>query len=253
MPESFFKLNYNNQHYLAYKQFKCKSNPNVVFLSGYKSNMDGVKAQYLHSFCSQNNINYTRFDYFGHGLSSGNFSEGTISQWLSDTLCILEKIVKQPCIIVGSSMGGWLGLLVARNYPQLIKGFIGIAAAPDFTELLVWKKLTTAQKKSLKKENTLNYGQEICGEGYPFTYDLIKDGRKHLILNNPINISCPVYLMHGMNDKDVPYQYSICLAKKIITSHVEVYLKKDSDHRMSSCEDLKTLGSLLEKMLGCVF
>lgn len=246
MTEKILKLNYN-KYSLAYKQSKFKSNHNVIFLGGYASDMHGTKAEYLHKFCAENKINFTRFDYLGHGLSSGKLTDGTISLWLENVLLIFDTLVKAPCVVIGSSMGGWLALLLALARPGLIKGIIGIAPAPDFTEILVWDKLSEEKKNALRKNNFIHYGQEVCGNGLSFTYDLIKDGRKHLLLKDKINITSPVYLLHGMQDKDVPYEISLMLANKLVSRNVEVTLRKNSEHRMSTEGDLAALTGLLQK------
>lgn len=248
MTETVSKLKYNKQ-YLAYKQSKFKSNHNVVFLGGYASDMCGTKAEFLHKFCVENKINFTRFDYFGHGLSSGKLANGTISLWLENALLVLDSLVRMPCIVIGSSMGGWLALLVALARPQLVKGIIGIAPAPDFTESLIWDKLSEKEQAIFRKDNFIYYGREACGNSLPFTYDLIQDGRKHLLLKDKIDITCPIYLLHGMQDKDVPYELSLTLAEKLASDDVEIMLRKNSEHRMSTEGDLAALAGLLQQML----
>ena len=244
MKKDFLKLHYND-HHLAYKQFSCKSNNNIFFLGGYKSDMNGSKTSFLNEFCQKNQINYTCFDYFGHGESSGELLEGTISVWLENVILMMEKIIKSPAIIIGSSMGGWLALLLAVKRPDLVKSVIGIAAAPDFTEKLVWHKLSESQKSQLEKSNVIYLGEEKTESVLPFTKNLLKDGRKHLLLDREINIKKPVTLIHGMKDVDVPYQYAFEIEERLSSNNVTIMLKNDGDHRMSREEDLDVLSSAI--------
>ncbi len=248
MKKEFLKLYYNN-HYLAYKQFKCKSNNNIVFLGGYNSDMSGSKASYLDEFCRNKNINYTRFDYFGHGLSSGDLLSGSISLWLDNVVMVMEELVKTPSIIVGSSMGGWLAFLLALAKPDLVQAVVGMAAAPDFTEKLVWENISSKQKENLLQTGILHYGEEQCGENFLFSKLLIEDGRKHLLLDNDIAITKPVTLIHGIKDVDVPYEFALQTQERLISQDVTLMLKKDGDHRLSRPEDLEILALALENIL----
>ena len=215
----------------------------VLFLGGFASDMNGTKASFLAQRCALNNIGYLRFDYRGNGLSSGNFRDGTIGMWLEDPLAMFDQIAKGPQIIVGSSMGGWLGLILAMQRKERARAFIGIAAAPDFTEELAYKQMTEAQRFDLVRDG------EISGGHAPLTLKLIDEARAHLILRNPIDIQCPVRLLQGIQDADVPWAYSTRITECIAHGDVRTTLIKDGDHRLSRDTDLellwKTIGEFL--------
>ena len=222
----------------------------VIFLSGFKSDMEGAKALFLESVCKELGQAFIRFDYSGHGKSGGNFAQGTISQWKTDALQIIDELTQGPLILVGSSMGGWIMLLAALARPQRVKALIGIAAAPDFTEDLIWNLFSDEQKRELEKTGQVMikncYEDE---EPYPITKTLIEDGRKNLLLKNKIPLSCSVRLIQGMKDEDVPYQISLRLAEQLTTEDVEVHLVKNGRHRMSETENLKLLKTVLLSIL----
>jgi pimeloyl-ACP methyl ester carboxylesterase len=248
----FQKLVYSND-FIAYKKLINNANklPTIVFCHGFKSDMNGNKALFLHDFCEKQGYNYVRFDYLGHGLSSGKFTDGTISKWLNNVLLIIDSI-KTPVILVGSSMGGWLALLSALARPKLVTGIISIAIATDFTEELIWQKMNPQTKQILDSKGIVDLAQEMKSDYYPITKELIEDGRKNLLLNDSINIDIPIILLHGMEDKDVPYTYSIRTAQKLVSKQVTVVLTKSSDHRMSSDDDLKLLTESIQKMYSYI-
>jgi len=251
--------------HLAYNQLPGKS-PTVVFLSGFKSDMEGAKALFLEAVCRQSGHAFLRFDYSGHGKSGGKFEDGTIGQWKSDILKIIDQATSGELILVGSSMGGWLMLLAALARPERVKALIGIAAAPDFTEELIWKKFTPAEQKQIAQSGKIIIDNCNPGEEpYPITKKLIEDGRKYLLLTKTphpalaagsgkkpphqvrgvLNIDVPVRLLHGMNDEDVPYQTSQRLAEKLQSKDVEIHLVKSATHRMSEPENLELLKNTL--------
>ncbi len=249
-PPSFLTLKDGNK--LAYFHTKGKVGaPSVVFLGGFMSDMSGTKATAIEQFCKAKDYSYTRFDYFGHGISSGTFTDGTIGYWKDNVISILDMLKDPKHIVIGSSMGGWLMLLAALERPEKIQALIGIASAPDFTENLIWDIMTDAEKETLQKHGVFNQGSEYSDSPYPISKALIEDGRNHLVLNKEIPIHCPVRLIHGMKDDDVPYSLSAILAKQLASDDVQVQLIKRSDHRMSSPEDIaaleKTILSLIEK------
>ncbi len=232
---------------IAYHQLKGKS-PGIIFFGGFMSDMTGTKAMYLESVCQRWGQAYVRFDYSGHGQSSGKFEEGTIGSWLQDALYVLDNLTEGPQIIVGSSMGGWLMTLAALKRPERIKGLVGIASAPDFVEDL--GRMQAVQQEALLKEG-ICYLPSLSGEtSYPITRHLIEEGRMHSVLKAPIQISCPVRLLHGLSDKDVPWQKSVKLADRLESLDVTVTLIKDGDHRLSDPSQLllleKSVYSLLE-------
>lgn len=222
-----------------------------MFLGGFKSDMTGSKATALEAHCQKQGIAFTRFDYLGHGASSGHFTDGTIGEWAQNAIHILDEVTQGPQILVGSSMGGWLMLLAALARPQRVSGLIGIAAAPDFTERLLWAQMNDAQRHVLIEEGVF-YAPSCYGEDcYPITRRLLEEGRDHLLLDADIPIHVPVRLIHGMADPDVPWQLSGMLAERLMSDDVEVSLIKSGDHRMSQPENLawlcQTLDVLIEK------
>ncbi|MEE8623692.1 MAG: alpha/beta hydrolase [Alphaproteobacteria bacterium] len=212
--------------------------PGVVFLCGLLSDMSGTKAQMLESFCRGRGQAYLRFDYTGHGLSSGEFTDGTIGAWADDAIAVLDELVQGPQILVGSSMGGWLMLLAALARPERIAGLVGVAAAPDFTEDVIWARLGDEEREKLVREGVIQQRSEYGAEPYAVTMRLIEEGRRHLLLGNPIPLSCPVRLLHGMADEAAPWRTSMRLAERLASENIVVSLIKDGDHRLSRPEDL---------------
>ncbi len=231
---------------------KGKGLPGLIFLGGFLSDMEGAKALFLETLARREGFGFIRFDYSGHGKSSGAFEEGTIGTWTQDTIAILDRVAKGPHILVGSSMGGWIMLLAALKRKKRIAGLIGIAAAPDFTEYLMWKKLTAHQKKTLRENGRIALPPDACGDPdarpYPITLQLIEEARKRLLLRSTIPLTCPVTLLHGMKDADVPYRTALSLAEKLQGADVEIRLQKSGDHRMSTPESLMLLEETVRKM-----
>ncbi len=223
--------------------------PGVIFLGGFKSDMGGAKALFLDDYCRAHNLPFVRFDYCGHGQSSGKFTEGTIGGWAQDALAILDHAADagRQHILVGSSMGGWVMLLAALARPERVAGLLGIASAPDFTETLIWDALPPEDRLKLQQEGVFHLPSEYCNDPapdpYPITLQLIKEARRHLLLRgeNPIPIMCPVRLLHGMADKDVPCETSLTLARKLAGAEVTVTLLKGAGHRMSEPAQLAAL------------
>jgi pimeloyl-ACP methyl ester carboxylesterase len=236
--------------YIAYNRLdkKNKSLPEVLFLGGFKSDMKGTKATYLEDLCDKRNQTYTRFDYFGHGESSGDFLEGTIGRWLSDVLAIIDEVTEGPLILIGSSMGGWLMTLAALERPERVKALLGIAAAPDFTEELIWAGLNDEGRKQLLRQGIFQTPSQYENEGFPITLQLIEEGRQHLVLPKPIDIHCPMHLIHGAADEDVPWMLSRRLARRIKSTNVTFTLIKNGDHRLNTPLALGRLASLLNEV-----
>lgn len=214
--------------------------PGVVFLGGYRSDMTGTKAMALEAHCRARGQAFLRFDYRGHGASSGRFEDGTIGQWAGDAIAALDRLTDGPQILVGSSMGGWLMLLAALARKERVAGLVGIAAAPDFTEDLIWDRLDAAERARLETEGAI-YEPSAYGDPYVYTRALVEDGRRHLLLRGTIPLECPVRLLHGMEDPDVPWRTSIRLAEKVAAADTRVTLVKDGDHRLSRDADLALL------------
>lgn len=236
---------------IAYRKTPGKG-PGVIFLGGFMSDMEGTKAVYFEKLCQQWGSSYIRFDYFGHGISSGQFEEGTIGRWLDNALTILDELTEGPQILVGSSMGGWLMCLLAQKRPKRIQALLGIAAAPDFIE--DFSRLSVEQEKMLEEKGVCFIP---CDDGRPYTItkNLVLEARKHMLLKGPISIKCPVRLWHGLLDTDVSWQKSVELADGLVSRDVTVTLVKDGDHRLASKSNLGSLGdalkSLRESTNGC--
>lgn len=237
-------LQTNSNHKIAYEKIEGK-NPGVIFCSGFMSDMQGTKALALENFCRELHCSYVRFDYRGCGQSSGEFTEGTISRWLEDTLAILDQVTTGPQIVVGSSMGGWIALLLALARPERIKAYIGIAAAPDFTEDLMWATATAEQQAELLNNGVIYEKSDYSDQGYIITKALIEDGRQHLLLRDSIALQVPVHLLQGMQDKDVPWQRSMLLTEKLQSQDIRLTLIKDGDHRLTREQDLALLRQTL--------
>lgn len=219
-----------------------------MFCCGFRSDMGGTKAGALAAHCRARDQPYLRFDYSGHGASSGEFRAGTIGRWLDDALVVLDRVAQGPQILVGSSMGCWIALLAALARPERLAGLIGIAGAVDFTEDLIWERLEEAERRQLLTDGELTYHSAYEEGPVPFTRDLIEEGRSHLLLRGPIALACPVRLLHGMADPDVPYATSLRLAERLAGTDVVVELIEDGDHRLSREADLARLMSALDDL-----
>ena len=226
------------------------SNPGVVFLGGFRSDMTGTKALYLTDYCRRRGRAYVRFDYFGHGASSGDAELGTIGRWAQDAIAVLDSLTEGQQILVGSSMGGWIMLLAALARPSRIHALVGIAAAPDFTEDLILARLDPEQQEHLRDTGAVKLPSEYNPAGYTHRLSLFEDGRRHLVMRQVIDLECPVRLLHGMSDTSVPFQTSLALAERLATRDVVVTLIKDGDHRLSRDADLERLGRTLDELLG---
>lgn len=226
--------------------------PDVVFCGGFRSAMTGTKARYLEAHCRQRGQGFLRFDYRGHGESSGRFEDGTIGCWLADTLAVLDQATDGPQILVGSSMGGWIAALAARDRPQRVAAMLGIAAAPDFTEELIWDRLSQEEQAQLRSDGLLLRPSSYDGSPDPISLRLVVDGRDHLLLRGPVAIDAPVRLVHGMADADVPWQLSLRLADRITGSDVRLMLVKDGEHRLSRPRDLSLIADELDRLSACI-
>lgn len=234
---------------IAYHRLAGKS-PGVMFLGGFMSDMTGAKALALEAFCRRRGQAFLRFDYRGHGASSGKFEGGTIGDWVGDALTAFDRLAQGPQILVGSSMGGWIALLAALRRAERVAGLIGIAAAPDFTEDLIWATMPPEKREVLQRDGIVREPSAYSETPYGITMALIREGRQHLLLRGPIALACPVRLLHGMLDPDVPWQRSLRLADKLTTQDVRVHLIKDGDHRLSRDADLALLTRTVEELLG---
>ena len=224
--------------------------PTIVFLPGFRSDMTGDKATALAAFAADRGQAMLRFDYSGHGASEGAFLDGTIGQWASDALTAIDRLTEGPLILVGSSMGGWIALLTALARPDRVTALVGIAAAPDFTQRLMWDSMAPAERVTLVNEGVLHIPSQY-GDPTPITRRLIEDGRDRLVLTAPIAFPGRVRLLHGQADPDVPWELALRIAERVTSDDVEIVLVKDGDHRLSRPRDLalltRTVGALLEQ------
>lgn len=221
--------------------------PGLFWLGGFRSDMVGTKAAFLDEWAAANGRACTRFDYSGHGESSGAFEDGTIGRWLEDALAVFDAFARGPQVVVGSSMGGWLALLLANALKQRgggaasIAGMVLIAPAVDFTEELMWKRFPKAVKQQIEREGLWQRPSLYSEEPYPITRALIEEGRSHLLLGGMIETGCPVRILQGVQDPDVPWQHAQELVARIARDDVVLTLVKDGDHRLSRPEDLERL------------
>ncbi len=233
---------------LAWARLRGKG-PGVIFLPGYRSDMQGSKAIALRDHCAARGRAFLRFDYSGHGESAGHFEDGTIGQWTADAIAVLDALTEGPQVLVGSSMGGWIALLMARARPDRIAAFIGIAPAPDFTETLMWPAFTEAQRAEITTRGVIHLPSQY-GDPTPVTRALIEDGARQSVLKAPLPLPCPVRILQGMRDPDVPWQHALRLVETIQADDVRLHLVKDGDHRLSRPQDLVLLAETLEGLLS---
>ena len=232
---------------LAYRRV-AGAGPGIVFLPGLRSDMTGNKALYLDEYCRRRGRAYVRFDYFGHGASSGAFAEGTVGRWAQDAIAVVDRLTEGPQILVGSSLGGWIMLLAALARRERIHALVGIAAAPDATEDLLWPRLDPAQRRELLAKGSVTLSSDYDPAGYTYSRRLIEEGRRHLVMRATVPIDCPVRLLHGLADASVPWQTSLRLAERLASRDVAVTLVKDGDHRLSTPRDLARLAAILDAL-----
>ena len=225
---------------IAYRSM-AGSAPGVMFCGGFMSDMTGTKATALEAHCRRTGRAFVRFDYSGHGVSGGAFRDGTIGAWRDDALAVLDRVARGPQILVGSSMGGWIVLLLALARPERIAGLVGVAAAPDFTEDLIWSTLDDEGRRTLAETGEIVMPCDYGDDPYPITMGLIEEGRDHLLLRAPIALRGPIHLLQGMRDEDVPWRTALQIAELVESERVTVELVKDGDHRLSRDEDLARL------------
>jgi pimeloyl-ACP methyl ester carboxylesterase len=236
-------------NWVAYAKTAGRS-PTVVFLGGFRSDMTGTKALALEGWARENGQAYLRFDYLGHGQSSGRFEDGTIGRWLDDSLAVIDQASEGKLVLVGSSMGGWLSLLVARARAERLAGLVLIAAAPDFTERMLLGGLSADERARLERDGRLERPSHYSPEPSVFTWKLIEEGRNHLVLDKPMSLACPVRLLHGQSDPDVPWDYSLQIARHLEAPDLVTVLVKGGDHRLSTAPDIARLTGIVEELVG---
>lgn len=232
---------------LAYRRVSGAA-PGIVFLAGLRSDMTGNKAVFLDDYCRLRGRAYVRFDYFGHGISSGDFARGTVGRWAEDAVAVIDALTEGAQILVGSSLGGWIMLLAALARRDRVRALVGLAAAPDATEDLLLPRLDPAQRRELAAKGSVTLPSEYDPAGYTYSRNLIEEGRRHLLMRGTIALDCPVRLLHGIGDTSVPWQTSLRLAERLASRDVALTLVKDGDHRLSTVADLARLGDTLDRL-----
>lgn len=215
--------------------------PVVLWLGGFRSDMDGTKAQAVDAWAARTGRCFVRFDYFGHGLSSGQFEDGTISRWHADAEFVLDSLCDGNVIALGSSMGGWIALLLALARPEKIKALALIAPAPDFTEKLMWDHFDNDIRRRIVEHGVYYQPSDYSDIPTPITHALIEDGRKHLLMDNPMAFDGPVRIMQGVMDNSVPWSYALELVARLQSPDVVFSLSKSGDHSLSAKADIERL------------
>ncbi|MCF6272484.1 MAG: alpha/beta hydrolase [Rhodobacteraceae bacterium] len=244
---AFFKA--GSGRCLAYVQTSGRG-PGVVFLGGFKSDMQGSKALYLQEWAAQQGRAFLRFDYSGHGLSDGAFTQGCIGDWAEDAREIITALTEGPQVIVGSSMGGWIALLLAREIPQKVKGLVGVAAAPDFTEDSMWGGFDADQRATLMRDGQVVLPSEYEDSPYIITRRLIEDGRNNLVLRRPLDVPFPVRLLHGTADSSVKMAVPLRLLEHLSGPDIRLQIVKDADHSFSSPRCLGLIAASINEVSG---
>lgn len=232
---------------LAYERLEG-AEPTFVWLGGFKSDMSGTKAQTLADWAQKAGQAFVRFDYSGHGQSGGRFEDGSISRWLGDTLAVLDQLTTGPLVLVGSSMGGWLSLLAARERRDRVAALLLIAPAADFTERLMWPGFTPDQQRALMAEGRLELPSAYSSEPTVITREMIEDGRRHLVLNDYFPFDGRMWVIAGGEDPDVPLDHVYTLMGKLQSAETKSLVIADGDHRLSRPQDLAKLVEIADEV-----
>lgn len=225
--------------------------PGILFCGGFHSNMDGGKAAFLSDRCAAVGLGFVRFDYRGHGLSGGAFADGTIGDWYDDARLVFDTVCDGPQIVVGSSMGGWMALLLARDRPERIKGLVLIAPAPDFPRRLMLPQLDAAARQALDRDGVWHRPSEFEDDPYPITRALIEESAQHEVLGGPrIAVNGPVHILHGTNDEVVPLAHAHRVAEQVTADRVDLEVVEGGGHRLSDPPDLERLWRALQSVSG---
>ena len=220
-----------------------------MFLGGFRSDMTGTKAGFLEAWAKARGRAFLRFDYTGHGASSGDFLDGTIGGWAQDAQDAVQRLTEGPQLLVGSSMGGWIALLLAGRVPGRVAGLVGVAAAPDFTEDAMWSGMDAATRARLDAEGRIEVPSDYDDAPYPVTRRLIEDGRRNLLLRTPLALPFPVRLLHGSADRDVDLTVALRLLAHAEAADMRLTIVKGADHRFSAPENLALLAETVEDLL----
>ena len=248
LMDSISRHTINHSTKIAYKRLVGKA-PGIIFLCGHGSDMEGSKALFLENWAQQQGRAFLRFDYSGHGRSDGVFLETNISNWTADAIAVLDDLSKGPQILVGSSLGGWIMLNVALARPDRVAGLIGIAAAPDFTEDLIWQPLDAQSRADMQATGHIAMDNPYADDPVIYPYHLIEDGRQHLRLRGPLPIHVPVRLLQGMNDAEVPWQTATRLADCLESDDVMLHFDKTATHRFSEPAQLQLIETTITELL----
>lgn len=235
---------------IAYRYRKGRPDlPAVIYLHGYASDMMATKAQFLDLACAARDQSYLRFDYSGNGLSNGDFGQGTIGRWTEDALAIIDRVTPEDFVLVGSSMGGWIGLQCALKRPQRIKAFIGIAAAPDFTDDIWHNRMTDTQRRACAE---VGYHETDDAHPLKIYYEFLREGGNHLLLKAPINLTIPVVLLQGKLDREVPWQTAERIKALITPAQAETVFVGDGDHRLARPQDMDLLDGIVRRLSAAI-
>jgi len=235
--------------HIAYHRF-LGNTPGIIFLAGHGSDMEGSKALHLEKWARTNGQAFLRFDYRGHGKSSGSMDSTNISDWTEDVITAIDELSEGPQILVGSSLGGWLMLNAALARPKRVVSLVGVAAAPDFTEDLIWAELNASQRSYMQSEGRIVLPNPYADEPVVYPYHLVEDGRNHLRLRSNLNINLPIRLLHGMQDAEVPWQTAVRIAECTVGNDVRLHLVKDAGHRFSEPKQLALLEQVTSGLIA---
>jgi len=242
-PPVFIEIGKGSEARRIAVRARAGGSPGLFWLGGFKSDMQGTKAIALDAWATERNRACVRFDYSGHGESGGDFIDGTIGRWLEESVAVFEEFCAGPQVVIGSSMGGWLALLLARELARRqatrasLAGLVLIAPAPDFTEELMWKSFSPQARQDIEIRGVWLRPSEY-GEPYPITRHLIEEGRRHLMLGSAIEVGCPVRILQGAQDPDVPWRHAFALAHRLPADDVVLTMIQDGDHRLSRPQDI---------------
>ena len=227
--------------------------PGLFWLGGFNSDMRGTKALALDAWAAEQERACVRFDYSGHGESEGQFADGTIGRWLEESVAVFEQFCRGPQVVIGSSMGGWMALLLAREIARRgierasLAGLVLIAPAPDFTEALMWKGFAPEVREEIMTKGVWHRPSQY-GDPYPITRALIEEGRNHLLLGSKIDVGCPVRILQGAQDPDVPWQHAFTLAQRLPAEDVVLTVIQDGDHRLSRPQDISRIMAAVKEI-----
>ena len=242
-PPAFIEVGEGSAKRKIAVRARTGSAPGLFWLGGFNSDMQGTKALALDAWAADHDRACVRFDYSGHGESGGAFVDGTIGGWLEESVAVFERFCAGPQVVIGSSMGGWMALLLARKIAShdrsraSLAGLVLIAPAPDFTEQLMWNSFSPAIQDEIRTKGVWLRPSQY-GEPYPITRSLIEEGRNHLLLGSAIDVGCPVRILQGAQDPDVPWRHAFALAHRLPSDDVVLTMIQDGDHRLSRPQDI---------------